>query len=150
MRRGFGVACLAAAVILWGTAGPSQAQWSLEWLGHLPGDHGSSPAGISTDAVVVVGSSVQGDYENDYQPEAFRWTASGGMVGLGFLPGHAWSEAFGVSADGSVVVGYSQAGIGQRMFGGEAFRWTAAAHARPGLPARTQPQRAMASRPMGR
>jgi len=39
--------------------------------------------------------------------QAFRWTATGGMVGLGFLPGDTQAQWLGVSADGSVVVGDS-------------------------------------------
>jgi probable HAF family extracellular repeat protein len=53
--------------------------------------------------------------------EAFRWTASGGMVGLGMLPGATRSLAYGVSGDGLVVVGQS----GGVRIAGEAFRWTA-------------------------
>lgn len=59
---------------------------------------------------------------NSSGPQAFRWTASNGMVGMGYLPGGDESRAEAVSADGSVVVGYS-------IVSGDlhAFRWTQAA-----------------------
>ena len=70
---------------------------------------------FSGDGSVVVGDSMLS------MSQAFRWTASGGMVGLGFLPpSDDMSTASGVSADGSTVVGYS------RYDGSiyQAFRWT--------------------------
>ncbi|HVP28588.1 MAG TPA: PEP-CTERM sorting domain-containing protein [Myxococcota bacterium] len=72
---------------------------------------------VSADGSTVVGVSVT-DHPN-LGEEAFRWTASGGMVGLGFLPEENASYANGVSADGSVVVGNTGLSFG------EAFRWTA-------------------------
>ena len=64
----------------------------------------------------MVGSSSSGA-----GPQAFRWTASTGMVGLGDLPGGTFnSDARGVSADGSVVVGNARARSTRRS------RWTAA------------------------
>jgi probable HAF family extracellular repeat protein/parallel beta-helix repeat protein len=52
--------------------------------------------------------------------EAFRWTASNGMIGLGDLSGGEYeSRAYAVSADGLVVVGYSKSASGE-----QAFRWT--------------------------
>ena len=68
--------------------------------------------GVSADGSVIVGSS---------SGEAFRWTASSGIVPLGALAGSASSEAKGVSADGSVVVGDSTTASGNQ----QAFRWTA-------------------------
>ena len=122
--RWSGALAVAGALAL-GLAGPVQAGWSLTWLDPLPGDDSSLPYAVSADGSTLVGQSSRGAYHNDYRPEAFRWTPSGGMTGLGFLPGYAWSQAHGVSADGSVVVGYSQAAIGEHMHaGGEAFRWT--------------------------
>jgi probable HAF family extracellular repeat protein len=86
-------------------------------LGDLAGGSFFSQArGASSDGSVVVGQS-----QSASGTEAFRWAASGGMVGLGQLPGGTFSQAFGVSADGSVVVGLGLAGSGF-----EAFRWTAA------------------------
>lgn len=70
-------------------------------LGVLPGADSSSAHGISDDGSVVVGVS-----GND----AFRWTATGGMVSLG--PGGATAT----SPDGAVVVGWT---------GNEPMRWTA-------------------------
>jgi len=61
-----------------------------------------------------------------HQSEAFRWTASGGMVLLGLLADagnfRASSQASAVSGDGSVVVGTSFNAASQA----QAFRWTQA------------------------
>ena len=52
--------------------------------------------------------------------EAFRWTATNGMVALGDLPGGTYTSfAKAISADGSTVVGFSSSSSGD-----EAFRWT--------------------------
>lgn len=66
---------------------------------------------VSSDGSVVVGTA---------HGQAFRWTASDGVVDIGGLPGSFFTEAYGVSADGSTVVGRSESF--QRS---EAFRWTA-------------------------
>ncbi len=93
-------------------------------LGDLPGGGYDSVAnGVSDDGTVAVG---MGDPSDDVCREAFRWSATDGMVGLGSLPGgrfHSW--AMGTSVDGSVVVGASESegAIPPRM---EAFRWTPA------------------------
>lgn len=125
MRARFqeGTATLVALFLACGVPGLCRADWSFSWLGRLTGDAWSEGHAVSADGSVVVGESIEGEYHHDYQPEAFRWTQSGGMTGLGFLPGHAWSEAHDVSADGSVVAGYSQASIGEDG-SGQAFRWT--------------------------
>jgi probable HAF family extracellular repeat protein len=88
---------------------------SFQGLGYLPGDNGSGACGISADGSVVVGTSYSGS-----DGQAFRWTASTGMVGLPYLPGDTDARANGVSADGSTVVGYSEATVGTT----KAFRWT--------------------------
>ncbi len=78
---------------------------------------GLFPRGVSADGSVVVGNGGFG-----LGPEAFRWTASEGVVGLGdFVGGDFSSGATGVSDDGSVIVGF-----GASASGIEAFRWTAA------------------------
>jgi probable HAF family extracellular repeat protein len=84
-------------------------------LGDLPGGQVRSNAqAVSADGSVVVGysSTASGD-------EAYRWTASDGMVGLGHLTGYANSYSDAVSADGSVVVGRGETP------GSLACRWTA-------------------------
>lgn len=70
---------------------------------------------LSADGLVVVGTS-----ESAAGPEAFVWTAAGGLQGLGFLSGATnESEATGISNDGLVVVGSSlDSGGGER-----AVRW---------------------------
>jgi probable HAF family extracellular repeat protein len=96
---------------------PAAAQASFQFLGYLPGNVGNIASGVSADGTVAVGfgNSANGT-------EAFRWTASTGMLGLGDLPGGFFeSHAFGVSGDGSVVVGQSIGPTGRR----EAFRWSA-------------------------
>lgn len=89
---------------------------SLTALGNLPGGgFWSYATGVSADGTTVVGggSASSGD-------EAFRWTATGGMVGLGdFQGGDLHSRAIGVSADGSIVVCE-----GTDASGPKAFRWT--------------------------
>ncbi|RMD65751.1 HAF repeat/PEP-CTERM domain-containing protein, partial [Candidatus Parcubacteria bacterium] len=96
---------------------PALFAQSFQGLGELPGGTVSSLAmDVSADGKVVVGVSNSGG------PQAFRWTASGGMKPLGFLPGGNNSYAFAVSEDGSVVTGWSNS---SKTTGGnvEAFRW---------------------------
>jgi probable HAF family extracellular repeat protein len=85
-------------------------------LGDLPGSNYFSVAtSVSADGRFVAGYSLS---TNGYQ--AFRWTATGGMVALGVLPGGVFkSFANAISADGSTVVGYSG-----WVQGDQAFRWT--------------------------
>lgn len=88
-------------------------------LGALPGGDGTSTAwAISGDGSVIVGSASSAN-----GTEAFRWTASTGMLGLGDISGSGsfLSFAQGVSADGSVIVGMSS----RRWPIARAFRWTA-------------------------
>lgn len=85
---------------------------------------GDRVSGISGSGAVAVGTS---------GGEAFRWTATGGMVALGYLPAGlypgslagSYSEANAVSANGSVTVGssdlYDFAGSGTKAT--EAVRW---------------------------
>jgi probable HAF family extracellular repeat protein len=81
---------------------------------------GSTAYGVSADGAVIVGARQLSS--DGPTAEAFRWTASGGMVGLGDLPGGVvQSGATAVSADGSIVVGYAEG-----VAGTEAFRWTQA------------------------
>jgi probable HAF family extracellular repeat protein len=127
-----------------GTSGSASGNEAFRWtqaegmvgLGLLPGGGPSSSAmgGVSADGSVVVGAAdsgsqvtcipeivvcIGGTSTSGYQ--AFRWTASEGMVGLGYLAGgSSYSAAQAVSADGRVIVGWSYSG-----FGREAFRWTA-------------------------
>ena len=91
--------------------------WEARYLGDLPGgqNFGSAYA-ASADGSVIVGES-----SSATTTEAFRWTASGGMVGLGCLPDGSWSQALGVSADGSAVVGVDCDGSSFR-----AIFWTSA------------------------
>jgi probable HAF family extracellular repeat protein len=85
-------------------------------LGDLPGGPFFSVArAVSADGSVVVGTSQS---SNGF--EAFRWTATKGMLGLGDLPGGGFqSEASGISSDGGVIVG-----SGRSAAGSEAFYWT--------------------------
>ncbi|BCX49681.1 hypothetical protein HAHE_35890 [Haloferula helveola] len=129
---------------LWTASGP--ASGSMQSLGVLtpsPSQTGDSVSvvsqadDISADGSTVVGSSTYTVFRNTPDPDpndgftppptpieqgsmAFRWTASGGMVGLGDLPGGALSsQAFGVSDDGRVIVG-----SGESAAGGEGVVWT--------------------------
>ncbi len=57
---------------------------SLTALGDLRGgEFGSEALGVSGDGSVVVGYSTSA---SGYIPQAFRWTAAGGMVGLANRP----------------------------------------------------------------
>ena len=93
-----------------------RSQDVFQGLGDLPGlTIESMASSVSSDGSVVVGNS-----DSSIGLQAFRWTASDGMVGLGELPGgNSVSDAKGVSADGLTVVGISQSANGH-----EAFRWT--------------------------
>src|SRR5438874_13395780 len=90
---------------------------TFQGIGDLPGGTFYSYAtGVSVDGKVVVGASSSA---SGYQ--AFRWTATTGMVPLGDLPGGSFdSGANGVSGDGWIVVGGSSSSTGY-----QAFRWTA-------------------------
>src|SRR5688572_3439619 len=114
------VYALLAMLLCTSAASSAFAGASLTPLGDLPGGFFISRAyAVSDDRSTVVG---QGDPSFSSSVEAFRWTASSGMVGLGDLPGGITdSEAYGVSGDGSAVVGRSYSASG-----GEAFRWTSA------------------------
>jgi hypothetical protein len=68
-------------------------------LGYLPGATTSAATAVSTDGLVIVGSS---------GGQAFRWTTEEGMVGIGDF------NATDVSADGSMIVGHE---------GGEVVVW---------------------------
>ena len=97
-------------------------------LGTLPGRFRSTANGVSADGTVVVGDS---DCTHPAicttNPEAYRWTALGGMVGLGSLAPGTGSSANAVSADGKVVVGYGRTTpTVNGIFPEQAFRWTAA------------------------
>ncbi len=105
--------CCLIGLVTFGVAGGGA---TFTPLGDLPGGEFFSAAfGISGDGQVVVGWS---DSTSDHQArEAFRWTATEGMVGLN-NPGAdpaVYSRAIAASHDGSVIVG-------SRDF---AFLWTA-------------------------
>ena len=90
---------------------------SFQGLGDLPGGGFESHAlDVSSDGSVVVGVGY-----GTSGGEAFRWTASDGMIGLGDLPGGNFSStAYATSGNGAVVVGRSSSSFGEH----EAFRWT--------------------------
>jgi probable HAF family extracellular repeat protein len=110
-------------------SGPEAFRWTastgMVGLGDLPGGAFSSGAGgVSADGSVVAGRGRTQNFAGFERSEAFRWTASTGMVGLGVLSGFppdTDSEAYDISADASVIVGISWLNTG----GEEAFRWTA-------------------------
>ena len=68
-------------------------------LGTLPGFGYSSTASGINDNSEVVGTS----FSPTQTPNAFAWTAPGGMVDLGTLPGSAGSYANAVNNEGQVV-----------------------------------------------
>jgi probable HAF family extracellular repeat protein len=90
---------------------------SFTGLGDLPGGIFHSIAyAASADGSVIVGYSIPPSGVH----EAFRWTATNGMVGLGFLPCDTWSIARAVSGDGRIIVGDAQ-----NVRGGCVFIWDA-------------------------
>ena len=83
-------------------------------VGSLPGgQHSSDAFDTSGDGSVVIGTS-----SSTEGTQAYRWTASDGIVGLGFLSGPS-SVGRGASGDGSVLAGYSHGPSGT-----EAVVWT--------------------------
>jgi len=96
----------------------------IQYLGYLPGHHGSAAQAVSPDGKTVVGFSSGPDWA---QP--FRWTEVEGMTSLGALPDDTRQigKALDVSADGQTVVGMASSVNG--VF--EAFRWTAATGMQP-------------------
>lgn len=117
MSRAIGI----VSVTLISSAAFGQA--SFQGLGDLPGGAFSSHAhDVSNDGNVVVGWS-----NSESGGEAFRWSASDGMLGLGDLTGGLFqSDALGVSAQGDVIVG-----SGETEFGSHPFRWTPATGLQP-------------------
>ena len=113
---------LGVVLLLGSSLASSFAESSFKGLGFLPGGKISSASAVSDDGKVVVGwTSAPILVGGEQVPQAFRWTADGGMVSLGCMPGdYPLSCAFAVSSDGSVVAGY-----GAAVSGTEAFRWTA-------------------------
>lgn len=97
------------------------ASTGTQLLGDLIGGTASSPAGISDDGTVIVGSSASAQLD----AEAFVWIEGQGMIGLGAGgPSHPyfnWTRAYAVSGDGSVVLGGSMSANGP-----ENFLWTQA------------------------
>ncbi len=100
------------------TASYAYAAATVTSLGFLSGDNYSFASGISADASVVIGTSGLQPYVGFGSYQAFRWTASSGMVGLGHLPGDTFSSGNAANGDGSVVVGQSFSSYA-------AFRWSA-------------------------
>lgn len=109
-------AALAVAAMVAGSAW-AQNRPSFAGVGDLAGGPWDSIADdVSNDGAVVVGGS-----ESGAGPQAFRWTAAGGIVGLGDLSGGTFqSHATGVSANGSVIVGTGVNSSDESR----AFRWT--------------------------
>lgn len=110
---------MGAALALLVSAGAAFAQNrpSFTGVGDLPGGaYDSGAEAVSDDGSVVVGGS-----ESAAGPQAYRWTAAGGIVGLGDLSGGAFaSSASGVSANGGVIVGTGVVSNDESR----GFRWT--------------------------
>ena len=89
------------------------------YLGSLGGTEGGVARDVSADGSVVVGYSSNANFNL----EAFRWSAGGGMAGIGDLPGGTFnSQASGVSGDGTLVVGPASTSSSPYN---TSFRWTA-------------------------
>ncbi|MDJ0867963.1 MAG: hypothetical protein QNK03_17795 [Myxococcota bacterium] len=108
-----------ACAVALALAAPALAQ-NQPWFSGV-GDLAGGAVDSFANAVSADGSVVVGGSEGASGPEAFRWTAGGGIVGLGDLPGGVFhSVASGVSADGSVIAG---TGV-DSSDDSRAFRWT--------------------------
>jgi len=95
---------------------PSNAA-SFQGLVHLTGGSCSEATAVSADGSVVVGTSCTAS-----GVQAFRWTATGGIVGVPIPEGLIKSWATDVSADGNFVVGYGRKNDSV-LYGYEGFRW---------------------------
>jgi len=118
----FSAPMLSCATMIGALAGAALATTpSFTLLGELPGGtYRSRGHGASADGLVAVGRSWVEPNAASY--EAFRWTASLGIISLGDLPnGAVQATGLDASADGSVIVGSSVSASGE-----EAFVWTEA------------------------
>jgi uncharacterized protein with beta-barrel porin domain len=114
--------------VIAGNVGDQAGRWTAATgfvgLGYLGNGFFSQGFGTNFDGSVVVGASNSKPISaQDGSVQAFRWTASSGMVGLGFLPGNNTSRALSTNADGSVIVGDSD-NVGSLGANQQAFRWT--------------------------
>lgn len=92
---------------------------------------GSTGYAVSADGTVVVGTTqvdVPG-FPGQTREQAFRWTATSGLVDLGVpsvpLEVSAFSRPFALSADGSTIVGSALFPVGEGGIGSAPFRWRA-------------------------
>jgi probable HAF family extracellular repeat protein len=110
-------ACVVAIGLLVAGAASGQNRPDFDGVGDLAGGiYYSETQAVADDGSVVVGGSESGS-----GPQAFRWTAAGGIVGMGdFSGGEFASQATGVSANGSVIVGTGVNSSDESR----AFRWT--------------------------
>ncbi|MCA3004742.1 MAG: hypothetical protein IOD15_05185 [Phycisphaerales bacterium] len=90
-------------------------------LGLLPGRPYSSGEAISFDGSVVAGNGYLG---GTFRPQAFQWTAPGGLTPVPFPSNSSFGYGESISSDGSVIAGWSNLNttpLTQRI-----WRWTAA------------------------
>ncbi len=98
------------------TVAGGRYDWGLE-----PGmPAGTSPAGISSDGQVIVGSW-RDTWEMGMRP--FRRLGNGPIQDLGLPPGEERGFATGVSGSGGVIVGWGEHSQFTNAYG-QAFRWT--------------------------
>ena len=70
-------------------------------LGNIGGDAWNTPTAVNARGDIAGFANIAPGI--DFNPHAFLWTATGGMVDLGTLPGDATSQASGINAAGQVV-----------------------------------------------
>ena len=70
-------------------------------LGNLGGDAWNTPTAVNARGDIVGFANIAPGI--DFNPHAFLWTASTGMVDLGTLPGDSTSQASGLNNNGQVV-----------------------------------------------
>ena len=92
----------------------------LGWLTESASTKKSSAYAVSGDGIVVAGESISEGFEGSFVTEAFRWTASTGMVGLGFLDEGvvAHSHANAISHSGDIIAGWANT-----LSGADIFLW---------------------------
>jgi len=92
----------------------------LGWLTETANTKRSRAYAVSSDGAVIAGESISEGFEGSFVTEAFRWTASTGMVGLGFLDEGvvAHSHANAISHSGDIIAGWANT-----LSGADIFLW---------------------------
>lgn len=90
----------------------------LGWLTESATTKKSRAYAVSSDGAVIAGESISEGFEGRFVTEAFRWTASTGMLGLGFLDEDvvADSHANAISHSGDIIAGWANTSSSADIF----------------------------------